>query len=132
MALQFPARAGQETERPYVLMGDGPDPVSLLRWTSDGAVGEATASGIDKIVPRMADALKAVGKAVFADGQYRLVIKRPRATKDPNELAFPVGRFLPVAFMAWDGGAGEIGSRMSFSSWYYLRLERSEERRVGK
>jgi len=28
-----------------------------------------------------------------------------------------------VAFMAWDGGAGETGSRMSFSSWYYFRLE---------
>lgn len=123
MALQFPARAGKETERPYVLMGDGSDPVSLLRWTSDGGVGEATASGIGKIAPKMADAVKATGKAVFADGQYRLVIKRPRATKDPNELAFPVGRFLSVAFMAWDGGAGETGSRMSFSSWYFLRLE---------
>src|SRR6266849_1196469 len=123
IALQFPARAGKETERPYVLMGDGSDPVALLLWTSDGGVGEATASGIGKIAPKMADAVKATGKAVFADGQYRLVIKRPRATKDPNELAFPVGRFLSVAFMAWDGGAGETGSRMSFSSWYYFRLE---------
>jgi hypothetical protein len=25
--------------------------------------------------------------------------------------------------MAWDGGAGETESKMSFSSWYYLRLE---------
>ena len=123
MALLFPARAGKETERPYVLMGDGSDPVALLRWTSDGGVGEATASGISKIAPKTADAVKAIGKAVFADGQYRLVIKRPRGSKDPNELAFPVGRFLSVAFMAWDGGAGETGSRMSFSSWYYFRLE---------
>src|SRR5712691_3635072 len=123
IALQFPARAAKETERPYVLMGDGSDPVALLLWTSDAGVGEATASGIGKIAPKMADAVKATGKAVFADGQYRLVIKRRRATKDPNELAFPVGRFLSVAFMAWDGGAGETGSRMSFSSWYYFRLE---------
>jgi DMSO reductase family type II enzyme heme b subunit len=123
VALLFPARAGKETERPYVLMGDGSDPVSLLRWSSDEGVGEATASGIGKIAPKMADAVKAIGKAVFADGQYRLVIKRPRGSKDPNELAFPVGRFLSVAFMAWDGGAGETGSRMSFSSWYYFRLE---------
>jgi len=123
MALLFPAKAGKETERPYVLMGDASDPVALLRWTSDKGVGEATASGIGKIAPRMADAAKASGKAVFADGQYRLVIKRPRGSKDPNELAFPIGRFLSVAFMAWDGGAGETGSRMSFSSWYYLRLE---------
>ena len=32
-------------------------------------------------------------------------------------------RFLSVAFMAWDGGAGETGPKMAFSSWYYLRLE---------
>ncbi len=124
MALQFPAKAGkEETERPYVLMGDGSNPVTLLRWTSDEGVGEATAWGIGKITPKLADAVKAVGKAVFADGRYRLVIKRPRATKDHDELAFPVGRFLSVAFMAWDGGAGETESRMSFSSWYFLRLE---------
>ena len=65
--------------------------------------------------------MKALGKAVFADGQYAWS-SGARATKDPNELAFPVGRFLSVAFMA-DGGAGETGSRMSFSSWYYFCLE---------
>jgi DMSO reductase family type II enzyme heme b subunit len=123
VALQFPTRPGEGNERPYVLMGDGSDPVTLLRWASDGGVGEASATGIAKITPRTGEAVKAKGKAVFADGQYRLVIKRPRGDADPNDLAFPVGRFLSVAFMAWDGGAGETGPKMAFSSWYYLRLE---------
>ena len=123
VALQVPTRPGEGNERPYVLMGDGSNPVTLLRWTSDGGVGEATATGIAKITPRTGEAVKAKGKAAFADGQYRLVIKRPRGGADPNDLAFPVGRFLSVAFMAWDGGAGEGGPKMSFSSWYYLRLE---------
>ena len=123
VALQFPTRPGEGNERPYVLMGDGSNPVTLLRWTSDGGVGEATATGIAKITPRTGEAVKAKGKAAFADGQYRLVIKRPRGGADPNDLAFPVGRFLSVAFMVWDGGAGEGGPKMSFSSWYYLRLE---------
>ncbi|MFZ1058674.1 MAG: c-type cytochrome [Candidatus Rokuibacteriota bacterium] len=123
VALQVPTRPGEGNERPYVLMGDGSNPVTLLRWTSDGGVGEATATGIAKITPRTGEAVKAKGQAAFADGQYRLVIKRPRGGADPNDLAFPVGRFLSVAFMAWDGGAGEGGAKMSFSSWYYLRLE---------
>ncbi len=123
VALQFPTRPGEGNERPYILMGDGSDPVTLLRWTSDGGVGEASATGIAKITSRTGGAVKVKGKAVFADGQYRLVIKGPRAGADPNDLAFPVGRFLSVAFMAWDGGAGETGPKMSFSSWYYLRLE---------
>ena len=123
VALQFPTRPAEGSERPYILMGDGGNPVTLLRWLSDGGVGEASASGIGKITPKTGEAVKAKGKAVFADGQYRLVIKLPRVGDDPNALQFPVGRFLSVAFMAWDGGAGETGSKMSFSSWYYLRLE---------
>ncbi len=123
VALQFPAKLSEGTERPYILMGSGANPVSLLRWTSDGGVGEANAAGIGKLTPRTGEAVRAKGKAVFSDGQYRLVIRRPRAAKDPNDLEFPVGRFLSVAFMAGDGGAGETGSKISFSSWYYLRLE---------
>ncbi len=123
VVLQFPAKLSEGTERPYVLMGDGANPVYLLRWTGDGGVGEANASGIGKLFPRTGEAVQARGKAVFSDGQYRLVIKRPRATQDQNDLEFPVGRFLSVAFMAWDGGAGETGSKMAFSSWYYLVLE---------
>ena len=123
VVVQFPARPSEGTERPYVLMGDSGNPVHMLGWTSDGGVGEANATGPGKLAPQTGEAVQATGKAVFSDGQYRLVVKRPRVTKDSNDLQFPVGRFLSVAFMAWDGGAGETGSKMSFSSWYYLRLE---------
>ncbi|MBI2528718.1 MAG: c-type cytochrome [Candidatus Rokubacteria bacterium] len=123
IALQLAARPAEGSERPYVLMGDGSSPVYLLRWASDAGVGEASASGLGTLAPQTGQAVQATGGAVFADGQYRLVIKRPRVTKDPGDPAFPVGRFLSVAVMAWDGGAGETESKLSFSSWYYLRLE---------
>ena len=123
VAIQFPVKLSEGAERPYIFMGDDANPVYLLRWTSDEGAGEANATGIGKLTPQAGEAVEAKGKAVFSNGQYRLVIKRPRATKDPNDLEFPVGQFIPVAFMAWDGGAGEAGSKMSFSSWYYLRLE---------
>src|SRR3990172_452409 len=123
VALQFPARLLEGTERPYILMGASANPVYLLRWNSKGGVGEANATGIGKLVPQKGDAVQAKGKVLFMDGQYRLVIKRPRVTKDSNDLEFPVGRFLSVAFMAWDGDSGEAGSKMSLSSWYYLHLE---------
>jgi DMSO reductase family type II enzyme heme b subunit len=123
IALQFAAKPAEGNERPYVLQGDGSNPVYLLRWASDAGVGEANASGLGKLTPQAGEAVQAKGAAVFADGQYRLVIKRPRVTKDPGDPEFPAGRFLSVSFMAWDGGAGETESKMSFSSWYYLRLE---------
>jgi DMSO reductase family type II enzyme heme b subunit len=123
VALQFAARPAEGTERPYVLMGDGGNPVYLLRWTSEGGVGEASATGLGTLAPQAGAAIQARGQAVFADGRYRAVLKRPRVTGDAGDPPFPVGRFLSVAFMAWDGGAGETGHRMAFSSWYYLRLE---------
>jgi DMSO reductase family type II enzyme heme b subunit len=130
IAIQFPARLPEGIERPYVLMGDGSNPVYLLRWASDRGVGEASATGVAKVTPRAGEAVRAKGKAVFADGQYRLVLKRPRASGGPGDPPFPTGRFLSVAFLAWDGGAGETGSEMSFSSWYYLRLEEPDSAKL--
>ncbi|MBI3015117.1 MAG: c-type cytochrome [Candidatus Tectomicrobia bacterium] len=129
VVLQFPVKLSEGNERPYVLMGDGSNPVYLLRWSSDGGVGEANATAISNLTPQPAQAVEAKGTGVFADGQYRLVIKRPLQTPDPNDLQFPVGKFFPVAFMAWDGGAGETGSDMSFSSWYYSVLEEPSSKR---
>lgn len=123
VALQFAARPAEGPERPYVLLGDGGNPVYLLRWASDAGVGEANATGLGTLVAQTGAAVQARGTAHFADGQYRLVIKRPRATRDGGDAAFPEGRFLSVAFMAWDGGSGETDGKMAFSSWYHLRLE---------
>ena len=57
------------------------------------------------------------------------MLKRPLASKDAARLAFRPGVFMPVAFQAWDGGAGETGTRMSLTSWYYLRLEEPQSNR---
>src|SRR5262249_42102283 len=66
--------------------------------------------------------------AVYGNGQYRLVIKRARAGAD-NRTAFQPGAFTPIAFQAWDGGTGETGTKMSLTSWYYLRLEEPQSTR---
>jgi len=102
---------------------DDDKPVYLLRWRADSGVTEANVAGMGRLTLRTGDQRQAKGKVVFKDGQYRLVIKRPRATGEPHDPKFPIGRFLSVAFMAWDGGAGEQESQMAFSSWYYLLLE---------
>ena len=127
VSLQFPPKPSGGPERPYFLMGDASDGVYLLRWENGKGVGEATANGPAKLVPIAGSEAK--GIAVFADGQYRLVIKRPLVSKDDTRPTFQPGVFTPVAFQAWDGGAGEAGTRMSLTSWYYLRLEEPESNR---
>ena len=127
IALQFPPQITPGPERPYFLMGDGSDAVYLLRWENGKGVSEATANGPAKIAP-LAGA-EATGKAVYANGQYRLVIKRPLGAGDAARPAFTPAVFTPVAFQAWDGGAGETGTKMSLTSWYYLRLEEPQSNR---
>lgn len=126
ISLQFPPLVGPGSERPYFLMGDDSEAVYLLRWEGGKAV-EATANGPAKIKPHQGS--EATAKGVFHQGQYRIVLKRPMASKDPARLTFQPGVFTPIAFQAWDGGAGETGTKMSLTSWYYLRLEEPQSSR---
>ena len=127
VSVQFPRALAAGPERPYFLMGDASDAVYLLRWENGKGVVEADANGPTKLAP-IAGGM-ATANAVYANGQYRLVLKRPLASKDAARLAFRPGVFTPVAFQAWDGGAGEAGTRMSLTSWYYLRLEEPQSNR---
>jgi DMSO reductase family type II enzyme heme b subunit len=127
ISIQFPAALTPGPERPYFLMGDSSDAVYLLRWENGKGAQEATANGPLKVAPLEGSEL--VGKAVFQNGQYRLVIKRALASKGGKTPSFQPGVFVPVAFQAWDGGAGESGTRMSLTSWYYLRLEEQASNR---
>ena len=126
VAIQLPT--GQGTgDRPYFLMGDGSEPVYLLRWENGPGVREMAASGPSKLSPL--EGSTATGQAVYDNGQYRLVIKRPLQGKDAQRLTFRPAVFTPVAFQAWDGGAVETGTRMSLTSWYNLRLEEAQSNR---
>ena len=127
VALQFPPSVGTGTERPYFLMGDGSDAVYQLRWENGKGPLEVTANGPGKITAVAGS--EATGKGVFQNGQYRVVIKRPLASKDATRITFQPGVFTPIAFQAWDGGAGETGPKMSLTSWYYLRLEEPQSNR---
>jgi DMSO reductase family type II enzyme heme b subunit len=127
VSLQFPPVQPTSTERPYFLMGDSSEAVYLLRWEQGKGVMEASANGPAKIAP--IDGGEVTGKAVFDNGRYRLVMKRPLVSKDDKRIGFQPTVFTPIAFQAWDGGAGETGPKMSLTSWYYLRLEAPQSNR---
>ena len=127
ISLQFAPQQPTGTERPYFLMGDATDGVYLLRWEQGKGVMEVSAHGPTKLAPIQGG--EAAGKAVFKNGQYTLVMKRALAATGTERPSFRPGVFTPVAFQAWDGGAGETGPRMSLTSWYYLRLEEPQSNR---
>src|SRR5947209_8617787 len=113
ISLQFPPQITASTERPYFLMGDASEAVYLLRWQQGKGVGEASANGPAKIAPLQGGEVS--GKVVYTNGQYRLVMKRPRIAKGEGRPTFQPAVFTPVAIQAWDGGAGESGTRMSLT-----------------
>ena len=85
---------------------------------------EGNAKGMTEFAEQPAGSRSVYAKAAYSDGQYRLLAKRPLSTEDKNDLQFEVGRFIPIAFFAWDGSSGEVGTECSVSTWYYLFLER--------
>ena len=127
ISLQFAPQQPTGTERPYFLMGDATDGVYLLRWEQGKGVSELSAHGPAKLAAIPGG--EASGKAVFKNGQYALVMKRSLAATGTERPSFRPRVFTPVAFQAWEGGAGESGPKMSLTSWYYLRLEEPQSNR---
>lgn len=126
VAVQFPIEIPAGVKRPFFLMGDAEIGVQLLRWSnaSGGIVTEMNGNGLARLAVQPADSQKTTAIGEYADGQYRVVLKRPLKTDDPaHDIQLEPGRFIPVAFFVWDGSNSETGSQMAISHWYYFLME---------
>lgn len=84
------------------------------------AVEEQIAEGFGTLTTNFKQS--AAGSGVYAEARWRVVIARPFSAGDPNDPDWGPGRETTVAFAAWDGGKGEMGSRKAFSDWLTLRI----------
>ncbi len=130
IALQFPIKPAQGTRKPHFLRGEPSNPVHLWVWKADldaagePAVVEALARGWKQpYKPQAEDEQQITSTAMWDQGQWRVVMKRPRITEDKNDVQFTNGTFIPLAINAWDGSNGENGLIMSLSTWQYVILE---------
>lgn len=130
VAVQWPVAIPTESEKPYFGMGDAAWPVNIWYWRSEPSAGGAQAvklinsKGIkDREARDAADAgLKAAG--VYDKGTWRVVMKRPLKTNPQDkDIQFEEGRFIPVAFAAWDGSNREKGSKHELTTWYWLLMQ---------
>lgn len=125
IAIQFPVKVpkGPTAPKPYFLWG-GKLPVYLWQWKASDAekVTELTAKGINKAENQEVQGeIEAIGE--YTDGQYRLWVKRALKTDDKKDLQLEPGVFVPIAFSAWDGANGDVGTKRVISSWYSFVLE---------
>jgi len=62
----------------------------------------------------------AVGKGVWKDGAWRVVISRPLVSDDLNAPRLPPGVRTVAAFAVWEGGEREVGARKGWTPWIPL------------
>jgi Ethylbenzene dehydrogenase len=74
----------------------------------------------------------ALGKGIWKDGTWRVVITRPLVSDDVNAPRLVVGDRTVVAFAAWEGGNREVGARKSWSPWVPLIVSGAPARRGAK
>ena len=129
LSVQFPLAIPEGMEKPYFGMGDASHPVTLWQWRSGTtdkpeSVSLHTGRGFREIEEGDAASLGLRGTGRYQKGTWRVVIKRPLSTAEPEaHLQFEEGRFIPVAFAVWDGSNGEAGSKHVMSTWYWLLLK---------
>jgi ethylbenzene dehydrogenase len=66
----------------------------------------------------------ALGKGVWKDGIWRVVITRPMVSDDVNAPRLLPGSRTVAAFAVWDGGSREVGARKAWTSWVPLVIQR--------
>ncbi len=66
----------------------------------------------------------ALGKGVWNNGVWRVVISRPMVSDDLNAPRLEPGLQTYVAFAVWDGGNREVGARKAWASWVPLVVGR--------
>ena len=123
LAVQFPAELPDGDERPYFVFGDSSHPVDLWYWSAAvSAVEERSGTGVEAVKSQATQ--NAQGAASFVDGEYTLLVRRALSTGDTEDLQLESGKFIPIAFMAWDGWRGEKEASGAISSWQMIYLER--------
>lgn len=131
--IQFPLKLTMGPDRPYFFLGQPGNPVVLWRWNADWnedgrrntAVEELDATGPKSpLIPQPAEGQEVIGKGLWKDGRWRVVMMRSLAPKgQQKDITFEVGKTVPIAFHVWDGSNGERELLCAVSSWAYLLME---------
>ncbi len=129
IAIQLPVDIPDGPEKPYFGMGDGAHPVNMWQWKSGKvktpeSVHLYNAKGFSEIEARdvASVGVKATGK--YKNGTWKVIMSRSRVVTDSqNDIELIEGKFIPIAFAAWDGSNSEKESRHTMTTWYWLLLK---------
>lgn len=130
VAVQWPVTIPQESEKPYFGMGDAMLPVNIWYWKSESGAGQPqsfkllNSKGIKDREERDPASVGLKYSATYDKGTWRVVMKRPLKTGDASkDIQFEEGKFIPVAFAAWDGSNKEKGSKHEMTTWCWILMQ---------
>ncbi|MDP7575758.1 MAG: c-type cytochrome, partial [Pseudomonadales bacterium] len=95
IALQFPAKTVEGTKKPHFFRGSVSDPVNLWVWQPDKS--ESDGRSVSEAVARSwkqdykfqdEESQQVEGSAVWDQGRWHVLMKRPRKTDDRNDVQF--------------------------------------------
>lgn len=129
VAIQLPVVIPDGVEKPYFGMGDTANPVNIWHWKSGTtsqpeSIALSNSKGFKDIEQRDAKAAGLSVKSQYHQGTWRVVFKRAlTGVEADKDIQFVDGRFIPIAFAAWDGSNSEKGSKHTMTTWYWLLLK---------
>lgn len=130
VAVQLPVGLSEGMEKPYFGMGDALHPVNIWHWNSGSketteSVEILNSKGYTDIERRDATSVGLRASSSYDNGTWKVLMYRPLATSvAEKDIQIDEGRFIPVAFAAWDGSNNsESGSKHTMTTWYWLFLK---------
>lgn len=135
ISVQLPVKIPEGTQKPYFINGDANNPVNLLSWRSGTSespesVSATNATGSENIEQRDAASIGLVASSAYKDGTWRVVMKRPLITGNTQkDLQLVEGRFIPIAFVNWDGSNSESETKHTRTTWYWMLLKPADSAR---
>ena len=133
-AIQFPKADSFETtpivKKPLYRHGDSANPTTIWYWNVGSIEPEAApksmifhAKGTDNPLELRSDNNSLVATGTWEHGRWRVLMKLPRSGGgESGDVSFTEGQFIPISFANWDGSNGEMGSKHTLTSWYWLLL----------
>ena len=132
LAIQFPQQEAFATSpvviKPLSRHGDSNRATTIWYWNAGSIDPDQPARSalIDANGPDNPLEFRKGGELLtsgeWRDGQWKVMFTRPRQNGEQPDVNFDEGRFIPISFANWDGSNGEVGSKHTLTTWYWLVL----------
>jgi DMSO reductase family type II enzyme heme b subunit len=97
---------------------------------SDDRPTDMNAHGFKTLKAQDQDQQNITGKSIWKDGVWRVTMVRPLDDSGADDVQFKPGKFIQIAFAAWDEANREHGAQKAVTSWWWFFVEPPPNRMI--